>query len=99
MSVMGCNTNAGQKYEIHPQPEMPSVDMEFHLREWLKFLCIFVYGCQLQANDYIFPSVTPRGVIQPGAPISHDTIQKWLDEFIQGAGIKLGNGQLTTHCF
>ena len=78
---------------------MPSVDMKFHLQEWLDFLCIFVYNGQLQADDYIFPSVTTRGVIQPGAPISHDTIQKWLDEFIQGAGIQLGNGWLTTHCF
>ena len=60
---------------------MPSVDMEFHLREWLDFLRLFVYDDQLQADDYIFPSVTTRGVIQPGTPISHDTIQKWLDEF------------------
>jgi len=43
--------------------------------------------------------VTTRGLIQPGAPISHDPIQKWLNEFTQGAGIKLGHGWLTTHYF
>jgi len=78
---------------------MPSVDMEFDLQQWLEFLRILVYGGKIQRDDYVFPSVTTRGLIQPGGHISHDTIQKWLDEFVQGVGIKLGNGWLTTHCF
>ncbi|KAF8583867.1 hypothetical protein K439DRAFT_1347615, partial [Ramaria rubella] len=89
----------GHKYEIHPQREMPSVDMEFHFREWLTFLRAFVYCRDLQGNDFIFPSVNPKGLIQPGTPISHDTIQKWIDEFVIGAGITLRLGRLTTHCF
>lgn len=90
--------DTGHRYEIHPQREMPSVDMEFHLREWLVFLRAFVYGRDLEDNDYIFPSVNTKGLTQPGAAISHATIQKWLDEFVAGACIKLGNGRLTTHC-
>ncbi|KAF8499393.1 hypothetical protein BU17DRAFT_15635, partial [Hysterangium stoloniferum] len=31
--------------------------------------------------------------------ISHDTIQKWLDEFVEGANIELGIMKLMTHCF
>ncbi|KAF8578165.1 hypothetical protein K439DRAFT_1621520 [Ramaria rubella] len=89
----------GHKYEIHPQREMPSVDMEFHFREWLTFLRAFVYCRDLQADDFIFPSVNPKGLIQPRTPISHDTIQKWIDEFVIGAGINLRLGRLTTHCF
>ncbi|KAF8506392.1 hypothetical protein JB92DRAFT_3122185 [Gautieria morchelliformis] len=89
----------GHRYEIHSQREMPSVDMEYHLREWLVFLRAFVYGRDLKDGDYIFPSVNMKGLTQPGTAISHDTIQKWLDEFVTGAGIKLGHGRLTTHCF
>ncbi|KAF8532258.1 hypothetical protein JB92DRAFT_2689090, partial [Gautieria morchelliformis] len=53
----------------------------------------------LEDGDYIFPSVNTKGLTQPGTAISHDTIQKWLDEFVTGAGIKLGCARLTTHCF
>jgi len=88
-----------QVTDMKSKPEMPSVDMEFHLQQWMEFLHTFVYGGKLQGDNYIFPCVTTRGLIQPGAPISHNTIQRWLNEFIQGVGIKLGHGWLTTHCF
>ncbi|KAF8519784.1 hypothetical protein BU17DRAFT_47457 [Hysterangium stoloniferum] len=87
------------KYEIHPQQDMPSVDMHFHMNTWITFLEAFVYGHELYSNDFIFPSITSTGTVQPGTPISHDTIQKWLDEFVEGAKIELGTTKLTTHCF
>ncbi|KAF8510234.1 hypothetical protein BU17DRAFT_70143 [Hysterangium stoloniferum] len=87
------------KYEIHPQPEMPSVDMHFHMNIWMNFLKAFVYGRELEPNDFIFPSVTSTGTVQPEVPISHDMIQRWLDEFAEGANIELGTTRLTTHCF
>ncbi|KAF8516847.1 hypothetical protein BU17DRAFT_67293 [Hysterangium stoloniferum] len=87
------------KYEIHPQPEMPSVDMHFHMNIWMNFLKAFVYGRELEPNDFIFPSVTSTGTVQPEVPISHNTIQKWLDEFAEGANIELGTTRLMTHCF
>jgi len=31
---------------------MPSVDMEFHLQQWLEFLHIFIYGGKLQGDDH-----------------------------------------------
>jgi integrase len=69
------------------------------MNTWIIFLERFVYAHALEPNDYIFPSVTSTGTVQPGAPISHDTIQKWLDEFVEGANIELGTTRLTTHCF
>ncbi|KAF8530352.1 hypothetical protein BU17DRAFT_79070 [Hysterangium stoloniferum] len=87
------------KCEIHPQTEMPSVDMHFHMNIWMNFLKAFVYGRELAPNDFIFLSVTSTGTVQPEMPISHDTIQKWLDEFAEGANIELGTTRLTTHCF
>ncbi|KAF8523100.1 hypothetical protein BU17DRAFT_63997 [Hysterangium stoloniferum] len=87
------------KYEIHLQPEMPSVDMHFHMNIWMNFLKAFIYGRELEPNDFIFMSVTSMGTVQPEVPISHDTIQKWLDEFAEGANIELGTTQLMTHCF
>ncbi|KAF8574051.1 hypothetical protein K439DRAFT_1373582, partial [Ramaria rubella] len=54
---------------------------------------------ELENNDYMFPSVNTRCLAQPGTPISHDTIQKWLNDFVAGVGIKLGKSRLTTHCF
>ncbi|KAF8522430.1 hypothetical protein BU17DRAFT_44653 [Hysterangium stoloniferum] len=87
------------RYEIHPQPDMPSVDMHFHMNSWIIFLETFVYGHELEPNDFIFPSVTSTGTVQPGTPISHDTIQKWLDEFVEGANIELCTTKLMTHCF
>lgn len=78
---------------------MPSVDMHHHMRKWLDFLQYRVYGRALERNDYIFPSVSGNGIAHPGTPITHDTVQKWLNEFVEGAGIKLGLTRLTTHCF
>ena len=69
------------------------------MNTWITFLERFVYARALEPNDYIFPSVTSTGTVQPGASISHDTIQKWLDEFVEGANIELGTTRLTTHCF
>ncbi|KAF8589059.1 hypothetical protein K439DRAFT_1333614 [Ramaria rubella] len=72
--------------------------MEFHLCKWLEFLCTFGYRHELANNDYVFSSVNTKCLSQPGTPISHDTVQKWLNEFVAGAGIKLGKSWLTTHC-
>ncbi|KIJ19774.1 hypothetical protein PAXINDRAFT_68324, partial [Paxillus involutus ATCC 200175] len=37
-----------------------------------------------------------NGVIQPREPLSHDTIQKWINEATSGAGI---SRSFSTHCF
>jgi len=78
---------------------MPSVDMFTHMRNWIVFLDTYVYINNPSPDDYLFPSITATGTLHPGSPISHDTIQKWLDEFVDSAGIQLGTTRLTTHCF
>ncbi|KAF8514172.1 hypothetical protein JB92DRAFT_2585955, partial [Gautieria morchelliformis] len=79
--------HSGHCYEIHPQPELPSVNMHYHMCQWLLFLQNGVYGWELCSNDYIFPSISGNRSAHPEVPISHDTIQKWLDEFVREAGI------------
>ncbi|KIJ40842.1 hypothetical protein M422DRAFT_780639 [Sphaerobolus stellatus SS14] len=69
------------QYEIHDQPELPGINMYFHFLRWLAFLQQYIYCRGLQSDDYIFPAIGANGIAQPGSPISHDTIQKWLDEF------------------
>ncbi|KAL4076433.1 hypothetical protein J3A83DRAFT_4126404 [Scleroderma citrinum] len=47
-------------------------------------------------GDFLFPAVETNGVLQPGEPLSHDTVQKWIGEATVGAGIW---GTFSTHCF
>ncbi|KIJ24827.1 hypothetical protein M422DRAFT_194230, partial [Sphaerobolus stellatus SS14] len=72
----------GHEYEVHNQPEAPGINMHFHLLRWLEILRHHVYRCALQPADYLFPAIGANGVAKPGSPIPHDTIQKWLNEFI-----------------
>ncbi|KAF8496362.1 hypothetical protein BU17DRAFT_72458 [Hysterangium stoloniferum] len=69
------------RYEIHPQPDMPSVDMHFHMNSWIIFLETFVYGHELEPNDFIFPSVS-IGVLQQFAGgvagLKRDTLIRYL---------------------
>jgi len=79
---------------------MPSVDMFTHMHNWLAFVDAFAYINNPGPEDYLFPGITATGTLHPGEPISHDTIQKWLDKFVESAGIELtGNTKPTTHCF
>lgn len=47
-------------------------------------------------KDFLFPAVGANGVLQPGVPLSHDTVQKSLDAALAGADIP---GKFSTHCF
>ncbi|KAG1741594.1 hypothetical protein EDD22DRAFT_786691 [Suillus occidentalis] len=83
-------------YKIYPRPSIPACDCFVWMLVWIKWLELFHYGHTLQPNDLIFPAMGANGVVQPGQPISHDTVQKWINESTAGAGI-LGN--FSTHCF
>ncbi|KIJ34781.1 hypothetical protein M422DRAFT_263138 [Sphaerobolus stellatus SS14] len=87
------------RYEIHPQPETPSIEMYTHMRNWLQFLEKYAYGRELQSDDYLFPTISASGTIRLGVPASHDLFTKWLNEFVAGAHIDQGTTKLTTHCF
>ncbi|KAG2133337.1 hypothetical protein DEU56DRAFT_738972 [Suillus clintonianus] len=83
-------------YKIYPRPNMPACDNFFWMLVWIKWLESFHYGRTLQPNDFIFPVMSANGVVHPGQPISHDTVQKWINESTTGAGIR---GNFSTHCF
>ena len=89
----------GHVYEIYPQPEMPAVDVHSHMLVWLQFLETHVYGRKLEPHNWLFPSIGSNGVVQFDSPMSHDIIQKWIDEFAARAGIDVSRARLTTHCF
>lgn len=90
-----CLTPANH-YKIFPRPDMPSCDSFIWMLLWIKWLEFFHYGRTLGPNDFIFPSMGANGIMQPGQPLSHDTVQKWIDEATTGAGIL---GCFSTHCF
>lgn len=85
-------------YEIYPQPELPVADLDSHMHNWILYL-EHAYGRALLPTDYIFPSIGNNGIIQQQSSMSHDTIQKWIDEFVKGARIESSEARLTTHCF
>ncbi|KAG1868094.1 hypothetical protein C8R48DRAFT_771798 [Suillus tomentosus] len=83
-------------YKIYPRPDAPACDSFFWTMIWIKWLEIFHYGRTLLPNDFLFPAMSANGVMHPGQPISHDTVQKWINESTTGAGIR---GNFSTHCF
>ncbi|KIK74950.1 hypothetical protein PAXRUDRAFT_835844 [Paxillus rubicundulus Ve08.2h10] len=62
----------------------------------MKWLEVFHYKHGLEPDNCIFPAMGTNGVIQPHEPLSHDTVQKWINEATSGAGI---SGSFSTHCF
>jgi hypothetical protein len=87
---------SGNHYRIYPQPDLPASDTFVWLLVWLKWLEVAHYGCTLAPDDCIFPTIGANGVVHPREPLSHDTVQKWINEAVEGAGIP---GSFSTHCF
>ncbi|KAF9220457.1 hypothetical protein BS17DRAFT_810670 [Gyrodon lividus] len=83
-------------YCIYPQPDLPGTDAFLWLLIWLKWLEFAHYGRTLAPDDCVFPVMGANGIIHPCEPLSHDTIQKWINEAVVGAGIP---GFFSTHCF
>ncbi|KIJ48032.1 hypothetical protein M422DRAFT_248190 [Sphaerobolus stellatus SS14] len=86
------------RYQIYPQPNIPSIDMYTHMHNWLSYLDRHVYTNVQNPTDYIFPVINANGFLQPGEPVSAETIQNLLDEAVEASSIKIGNARLTTHC-
>jgi integrase len=76
--------------------------MHARLLEWLALLQ-FLLGHPLEADDYIFPSMTSNGDseinVYPKQEQSHESVQRRLDAVIQRIGISDKLGKFTTHCF
>ncbi|KAI6139163.1 hypothetical protein BKA82DRAFT_3960660, partial [Pisolithus tinctorius] len=47
-------------------------------------------------EDFLFPMISTNGVLQLGELLSHDMIQKWIDEAVVGSGTL---GMFMTHCY
>ncbi|KAI5984977.1 hypothetical protein EDC04DRAFT_2914018 [Pisolithus marmoratus] len=47
-------------------------------------------------DNFLFPAIGANGVLQPGEPLSHDMVQKWIDKAVAGAGIP---GTFSMHCY
>ncbi|KAH0832355.1 hypothetical protein J3R83DRAFT_13378 [Lanmaoa asiatica] len=86
----------GNYYRIYPQPDLPGSDCFVWLLVWAKWLEVFHYGRELERDDYVFPAMGANGVMQPREPLSHNTIQRWINEATTGATIR---GSFSTHCF
>jgi len=50
----------------------------------------------MAGTDFMFPTLATNGVLLPGQPLSHEAVQKLLNEATVGAGI---TGTFSTHCF
>ncbi|KAG1901248.1 uncharacterized protein F5891DRAFT_1144993 [Suillus fuscotomentosus] len=88
------------QYKLYPQPDLPGCDCFFWLLLWLTFLEVAHYGRKLEPEDYIFPAIGANGIVHCGEPISHDTVQAWIDEATTEAGIPRGAGDnFTTHTY
>ncbi|KIM42896.1 hypothetical protein M413DRAFT_70267 [Hebeloma cylindrosporum] len=86
-------------YNLYDRPDLSACNAYRALNEWICFL-EEIYGRPLEPDDYIFPAMGANGIIQPREPLSHDTVQKYIDEFTSGAGIAQGTaGRFSTHCF
>ncbi|KAI6007533.1 hypothetical protein F5J12DRAFT_693288, partial [Pisolithus orientalis] len=47
-------------------------------------------------KDFLFPTISTNGVLQPGEPLSLDMSQKWIDKVVVGSGTP---GMFMTHCY
>ena len=91
------NLCPGNYYKIYPHPpEGTACDASFWLLLWIKWLEITHLGHPMEPMDYVFPAMGASGLLQPVSQLTHDTVQKWLDESAGAVSISV---RLTTHCF
>ncbi|KAF8442080.1 hypothetical protein L210DRAFT_3644249 [Boletus edulis BED1] len=86
----------GNHYMIFPQPALPGSDCFLWLLVWMRWLEAFHYERAMEPDDCVFPAMGANGIVQPREQLSHDAVQKWINEATTGAGIM---GSFSTHCF
>ena len=82
----------GNWYKMYPQPDLTSCDCFYWLMLWISFVKLVHYHRPLDPDDYIFPVMRAAGVIQPCEPLSHDTVQNWIDKAVSDTKITVLNG-------
>ncbi|KAL4080479.1 hypothetical protein J3A83DRAFT_4421993 [Scleroderma citrinum] len=71
------------QYKIYPCPDMGVACDTFRwLLLWVKWVEYIHLGHSMAKGDFLFPAVGTNGILQPGIPLSHDTVQRWIDEAI-----------------
>ncbi|KAI6027124.1 hypothetical protein EDC04DRAFT_2605991 [Pisolithus marmoratus] len=87
----------GNHYQIYPRPDMGrACDAFLRLVLWMKWVEIVHLGQSMVDEDFLFPALGTNGVLQLGEPLSHDIVQKWINEAVAGAGIPR---TFSTHCY
>ncbi|KIK73848.1 hypothetical protein PAXRUDRAFT_20439 [Paxillus rubicundulus Ve08.2h10] len=88
------------RYKIYLQPDLPSCDCFYWLLLWISFVELVHYHRPLDPDDYVIPAMGAAGIMQPHEPLSHDTVQSWIDEAVSGTKIAvLNGGKFTTHTY
>jgi hypothetical protein len=70
--------------------------MYTHLQRWIWFLEEKLLSRRLANDEFIFPTIGSNSIVYPKQEISYDTIQVYINEFQEKAGV---TGKLTTHSF
>ncbi|KAI6041006.1 hypothetical protein EDC04DRAFT_2602047 [Pisolithus marmoratus] len=72
-------------YRIYPCPDMGrACDVFLHLLFWMKWVEYVHLGWPMAEDDFLFPAISANGVLQLGEPLSHNMVQKWIDEAVTG---------------
>ena len=82
---------------MYGQPDTPSIDSYEHLLTWLDFYELLLRH-EVWLDNYIFPSASVKGTVDPSCPMMSDAVQKMITQFAQAAGVP-GAKHFTTHCF
>ncbi|KIN93710.1 hypothetical protein M404DRAFT_35818 [Pisolithus tinctorius Marx 270] len=69
-------------------------DTFLHLVFWIRWVELVHLDRPMADEDFLFPAIGVNGMLQPGKPLSHDMVQKWINEAVAGSGIP-GKAALT----
>ena len=87
--LVGCT------YQIYKQ-DIPEINMSTHLMKWGAFLQKLQPNQAPEDDEFIFPYITPNGIVHPKRDMSYDLLQELLTKFATAASLKK---HYTTHCF
>ena len=92
-------TSLGNIYNIYEQTNDHTICMYTHVLAWIKFYQLFILHREFTGDDYLFPSMAPKGsAFYSNEIISSDWVQQKLDSFADFLGISKAY-RFTTHCF
>ncbi|KAF8439472.1 hypothetical protein L210DRAFT_3504546 [Boletus edulis BED1] len=63
---------------------LPGSDCFLWLLVWMRWLEAFHYKRAMEPDDCVFPAMGANGIVQPREQLSHDAVQKWINEAMTG---------------